>query len=66
MSSGSPPRCPQCSQPMKFGGFALCDRGGERVCRGVWACLQRHIWWQWADRPETSPERCPHPELFVG
>jgi hypothetical protein len=36
MSSDSPPRCPECSQPMKFRGFVLCDRDGDRVCRGVW------------------------------
>jgi hypothetical protein len=51
---------------MEFGGFALCDREGKNMCRGVWGCLQRHIWWQWLDRPDASLDRCPHPELFVG
>ncbi|WP_246574194.1 dehydrogenase [Streptomyces genisteinicus] len=66
MTSDQPPLCPSCAEPMRFGGFALCRReeDGKRVCRGVWGCPARHVWWQWADRPGDVPEPCPHPELL--
>lgn len=66
MVSDAPPLCPDCGRPMRFGAFALCEReeDGRRICRGVWGCSERHIWWQWADRPGVPPEPCPYPELF--
>lgn len=60
------PACPECSQAMKFGGFVLCRRedDGERVCRSLWKCPARHVWWHWADRPDEALEACPIPEAF--
>ncbi|MFF9406579.1 dehydrogenase [Streptomyces anandii] len=60
------PACPECSQPMKFGGFVLVGRedDGRRTCRALWRCTGRHVWWRWADRPEEPLETCPMPELF--
>ncbi|MFJ4323599.1 dehydrogenase [Streptomyces tricolor] len=60
------PACPECSQPMKFGGFLLAKRedDGRRTCRALWKCAGRHVWWRWADRPEEPLEACPMPELF--
>ncbi|MEV4329208.1 dehydrogenase [Streptomyces sp. NPDC049597] len=66
MVHSSPTPCPECAQPMRFGGWALCRReeDGARVCRGLWECPQRHFWWQWADRKDTAPEPCSYPHLF--
>ncbi|MFD3623228.1 dehydrogenase [Streptomyces sp. NPDC058698] len=60
------PDCPECSQPMKSGGFVLGEReaDGQRTCRTLLRCTGRHVWWRWADRPEESLEACPAPELF--
>ncbi|MEG8281131.1 dehydrogenase [Streptomyces sp. AHA2] len=60
------PDCPECSQPMKAGGFALSARedDGRRACRLLWGCAGRHIWWRWADRLDGSLEACPVPKLF--
>ncbi|MDH6115604.1 hypothetical protein P3T36_007732 [Kitasatospora sp. MAP12-15] len=38
---------------------------GKRTCRSVWGCPQRHVWWNWADRPGSPLETCPHPDLFT-
>ncbi|MFD7393851.1 dehydrogenase [Streptomyces virginiae] len=64
--TSSVPTCPECSQPMKFGGFMLCRReeDDQRVCRGVWKCMTPHVWWNWADRPDEALEACPMPEMF--
>lgn len=37
ISSDSPPTCPECDQPVRFGEFALCQRedDGKHVCRSV-------------------------------
>ncbi|WP_367322243.1 dehydrogenase [Streptomyces sp. HUAS ZL42] len=61
-----PPTCPRCRTAMKYGGLVLCGRedDGRRVCRTLWRCSRRHLWWAWADRPEAPLEPCPHPELF--
>ncbi|MEV6649098.1 dehydrogenase [Streptomyces sp. NPDC051219] len=68
MSSESPPACPECDQPMKSGGFVLCGRedDGKRICRMLWRCPKRHLWWKWADRPEDPLELCPYPQIFQG
>lgn len=51
---------------MEFGGFVLCRRKDDdkRVCRGVWKCPAPHVWWNWADRPHETLERCPMPDMF--
>ncbi|WP_405702957.1 dehydrogenase [Streptomyces sp. NBC_00069] len=58
--------CPECSQTMNFGGFVLSKRAGDgqRVCRSLWKCAGRHVWWRWADRPDEALEACQVPELF--
>ncbi len=58
--------CPECSQPLKSGGLVLSkqDDDGRRACRSLWQCIDRHTWWQWADRPEEALEVCLVPELF--
>ncbi len=58
--------CPECSQPLESGGLVLSQRDddGQRACRSLWRCTDRHTWWQWADRPEGALEACPFPELF--
>jgi hypothetical protein len=40
------------------------EEDGKRVCRGVWQCADRHLWWSWADRPGDPLEPCPYPDLF--
>ncbi|MGW1806498.1 dehydrogenase [Streptomyces sp. NPDC002078] len=59
------PACPECSLPMRFGGFVLATREDEarRTCRTLWRCTGRHVWWRWADRPDEPLEICPVPEL---
>ena len=67
MSDASqPPICPDCSQPMGGVAMALVERedDGKRTCRAVWECANRHMWWNWADRPRLPLERCPMPEAF--
>ncbi|CAM5270762.1 hypothetical protein SALBM217S_03960 [Streptomyces griseoloalbus] len=58
--------CPECGRPMESGGFVLVKRehDGRRTCRVLWTCTGRHVWWQWADRPEEPLEPCPVPGLF--
>jgi hypothetical protein len=65
MVDDSPP-CPECSQPLKPGGLVLSGRDddGQRSCRSLWRCADRHTWWKWADRPEEPLEACPVPGLF--
>ncbi|MDT0615750.1 dehydrogenase [Streptomyces lancefieldiae] len=60
------PACPECSQPMKAGGFVLVKREDDprRTCRILLGCTSRHVWWRWADRPDKPLEACPVPELF--
>lgn len=60
------PACPECSQAMESGGFALATRedDGRRICRTLLRCTDRHVRWRWADRPEEPLEACPTPELF--
>ncbi|MFF3464888.1 dehydrogenase [Streptomyces sp. NPDC001984] len=60
------PACPECGQPMKSGGFVLSERedDGRRTCRSLWKCVDRHVWWGWADRPDEPLEVCPVPGLF--
>ena len=60
------PACPECSQPMKSGGFVLSRREDDdgRACRALWRCTGWHVWWNWADRPDEPLEACPMPELF--
>ncbi|MFG2820256.1 dehydrogenase [Kitasatospora sp. NPDC048365] len=62
------PRCPECKEPLALRAMALSKRAedGQRVCRGVWGCDQRHVWWKWADRPADPLEICPYPDLFTG
>ncbi|OIJ85756.1 dehydrogenase [Streptomyces sp. MUSC 14] len=63
--TGAPAR-PECSQPMKFGGFVLVKREGDgwRTCRALCRCTGRHVWWRWAGRQEEPLEACPMPVLF--
>ncbi|MFF9023510.1 dehydrogenase [Streptomyces eurythermus] len=60
------PACPECSQPMRFGGFVLSGRedDGRRGCRTLWRCTGQHVWWRWADQPDEPLEICPFPKLF--
>ncbi len=60
------PTCSDCGQPMKSGGFVLSERedDGRRICRVLWRCAGRHVWWRWADRPGEPLEVCPVPGLF--
>lgn len=60
------PACPECGHPMKSGGLVLSRREDDRrrVCRALWRCRNRHLWWGWADRPDEPLETCPAPELF--
>ncbi|MGW7048632.1 dehydrogenase [Streptomyces avermitilis] len=60
------PACPECRRPMKSGGFVLSGQEDDkqRACRALWKCAGRHIWWNWADRPDEPLEVCPVPELF--
>ncbi|GLX52436.1 hypothetical protein Shyhy01_53860 [Streptomyces hygroscopicus subsp. hygroscopicus] len=59
------PACPECGQPLKRGGFVLA-RGddGQRACRSLWQCADRHTWWRQVERPEEPLQVCPAPELF--
>ncbi|MBP5940103.1 dehydrogenase [Streptomyces sp. LBUM 1476] len=68
MPAESTPPCPQCGAPMKAGAMVLCRReeDGHRVCRVVWGCSGRHVWWTWSDRPAAELEVCPHPDLMYG
>lgn len=65
MADDAPP-CPECGQPLKSGGFVLArrDDDGQRTCRALWRCTDRHTWWKWLDRSEEPWEVCPAPELF--
>ena len=60
------PACPECSQPLKFGGLVLAKRedDGLRTCRALWRCAGRHLWWNWADRSDEPLEVCPVTGLF--
>ncbi len=60
------PDCPECRQPMESGGLVLSGREDDnrRACRALWRCPERHIWWNWADRPDEPLDACPVPELF--
>ncbi|MER5938636.1 dehydrogenase [Streptomyces sp. NPDC001928] len=60
------PACPECGQPMESGGLVLSRRGDDkqRACRALWSCAGRHVWWNWADRPDEPLDTCPTPELF--
>jgi hypothetical protein len=40
------------------------EEDGQRVCRVLFGCIDRHVWWRWADRPADELEPCPHPQLF--
>ncbi|MDX3381148.1 hypothetical protein PV682_06740 [Streptomyces niveiscabiei] len=42
------------------------EEDGRRVCRVVWGCPHRHVWWAWSDRPAAELEICPHPDLMHG
>ncbi|MFD8676792.1 dehydrogenase [Streptomyces seoulensis] len=66
MSPDDVPACPTCGLPMEAGGLVLSKRvdDGQRVCRLLWRCGRRHVWWGWVDRPEEGLEVCPVPELF--
>ncbi|CAG6392669.1 dehydrogenase [Streptomyces cocklensis] len=65
-ATGPAPRCPSCDGPVTFTALVLAHReeDGKRVCRGVWQCADRHLWWSWADRPGDPLEPCPYPDLF--
>ncbi|NYV73974.1 dehydrogenase [Streptomyces sp. UH6] len=65
MSIDAAPACPQCGAALRAGSMALCRRAEDdrRVCRMVWACSDRHVWWKWADRPASPLEPCPYPDL---
>ncbi|MFD9982516.1 dehydrogenase [Streptomyces massasporeus] len=60
------PVCPECGQPMTSGGLVLSERvdDGQRACRSLWRCTDRHLWWGWADRPDEPLEACTVPSLF--
>ncbi|MFD5628157.1 dehydrogenase [Streptomyces sp. NPDC127072] len=60
------PAYPKCSHPMESGGLVLSARedDGQRACRAVWRCADRHVWWNWADRPDEPLEVCPTSGLF--
>ncbi|WP_328494723.1 dehydrogenase [Streptomyces sp. NBC_00414] len=68
MSTEARPLCPECGGQLKAGGMVLCKRedDGRRVCRLLWKCVGRHVWWTWSDRPGDELEPCPHPQLFGG
>ncbi|MGW3592487.1 dehydrogenase [Streptomyces fungicidicus] len=68
MPTESVPTCPECGGPLKAGAMALChrDEDDRRVCRMVWGCSGRHVWWKWADRPADPLELCPYPDLVGG
>ena len=68
MPTESVPTCPECGGPLKAGAMALChrDEDNRRVCRMVWGCSGRHVWWKWADRPADPLELCPYPDLVGG
>ncbi|RAJ42420.1 hypothetical protein K353_02775 [Kitasatospora sp. SolWspMP-SS2h] len=50
---------------MKCTAMVLSEReeDGKRVCRAVWQCGDRHLWWGWSDRPEEPLETCPYPDF---
>ncbi|POX57442.1 dehydrogenase [Streptomyces sp. Ru62] len=60
------PTCPECVESMRFGGFVLVKRedDGRRICRVLWWCTGRHVWWRRGDRQEEPLEACPMPLLF--
>lgn len=68
MATAQVPVCPDCDGPLKAGAMALCRRedDGKRTCRMVWGCADRHVWWHWADRPDSPLEPCPYPDLLDG
>ncbi|MER5479487.1 dehydrogenase [Streptomyces sp. NPDC002734] len=59
------PVCPTCGGPMTCTAMVLARReeDGKRVCRGVWQCADRHLWWKWSDRPGDQLETCPYPRF---
>lgn len=58
--------CPACGGPLTSGGMVLSKRedDGQRVCRMLFRCVDRHVWWRWADQSADELEPCPHPQLF--
>lgn len=57
--------CPACGGPLTSGGMVLAKRkDGQRVCRVLFRCGGRHVWWRWADQPADELEACPYPQLF--
>ncbi|AWW42903.1 dehydrogenase [Streptomyces cadmiisoli] len=58
--------CPECGRPMRPGGLVLARRedDGRRMCRSLWACASRHVWWKWVDAPSEPFEICPWLQLF--
>ncbi|MDX3071109.1 dehydrogenase [Streptomyces sp. NPDC088354] len=67
-SAGKGPVCPRCGGRLVAGAMALCHREEDdrRICRIVWGCANRHVWWKWADRPSAPLEPCPYPDLMDG
>ncbi|MCD0482600.1 dehydrogenase [Streptacidiphilus sp. ASG 303] len=65
-ATSTAPGCPSCGRSMTGTAMVLARReeDGRRVCRGVWQCSDRHLWWRWSDRPDEPWEVCPHPERF--
>lgn len=39
------------------------EEDGMRVCRSVWQCGDRHLWWNWSDRLDAALEVCPYPQF---
>ncbi|MFF6791081.1 dehydrogenase [Streptomyces filamentosus] len=56
-----PLHCPECDRPMEWKGYVLClrEEDEKRVCRSLWRCPDRVLWWHWADRQGEPLERCP-------
>ncbi|MFG2902913.1 hypothetical protein ACGFZH_38285 [Streptomyces zaomyceticus] len=50
---------------MEWKGYVLClrEEDEKRVCRSLWRCPDRVLWWHWADRQDEPLERCPVPNL---
>ncbi|GAA3058541.1 dehydrogenase [Streptomyces roseofulvus] len=50
---------------MEWKGYVLClrEEDEERVCRSLWRCPDRVLWWHWVDRQGEPLERCPIPQL---
>ncbi|MFE4615799.1 dehydrogenase [Streptomyces sp. NPDC056747] len=60
-----PLHCPDCGRPMEWKGLVLSKReeDDQRVCRSLWRCQDRTLWWHWADREDDPLELCPFPNL---